>query len=41
MFNLSRVNESRFLVQHESCEYKFKLNKSVCTSEQQCKELDD
>ena len=31
---MSRVNETRFLVQHESCEYKCVLNESVCNSKQ-------
>ena len=26
------VNETRFLVQHESCEYKCRLNKVACYS---------
>ena len=31
VFNLmSKVNETRFLVQHESCECKYRLNESVC-----------
>ena len=51
IFNLiSRVNEKRFLVQHEFCESKCRLNESVCNSKQkwnydecwcECKELDD
>ena len=50
VFNLmSRVNETRFLVQHESCECKCGLNESVCNSVQKwnyeecrcvCKESD-
>ena len=47
---LFEVNETRFLVQHESCECKFRLNENVCDSKQNynpdeysygCKELDD
>ena len=35
VFNLmSGVNETRFLVQHESCECKCGLNESVCNSKQ-------
>ena len=37
IFNLiSRVNETKFLVQHEPCECKCRLNgnKNVCTSKQ-------
>ena len=35
IFNLmSRVNETRFLVRHESCECKYGLNESVCNSKQ-------
>ena len=35
VFNLmSVVNETRFLVQHESCECKCGLNESVCYSKQ-------
>ena len=31
VFNLkSRVNETRFLVQHESCECKYRLNGNLC-----------
>ena len=30
----SVVNETRFLVQHESCECKCRLNESVCNSKQ-------
>ena len=51
VFNsMSRVNETRFLAQHESCECKCGLNKSVCNSKQKwnhnecrckCKDLDD
>ena len=51
VFNLvSGVNETRFIVQHESCECKYGLNETVCNSKQkwncdecQCKfkELDD
>ena len=51
LFNLmSEINETRFLVQHESCEYKCGLNESVCNSKQKfnpdecrckCKELDN
>ena len=46
----SRVNETRFLVQHESCECKCRLNEGVCNSKQkwnhdecrcECKELND
>ena len=28
------VNETRFLVQHESCESKYRLNESICNSSQ-------
>ena len=44
------VNETRFLVQHESCDSKCILNENVCNSNQkwnrdkcwwECKELDD
>ena len=47
---MSGVNETRFLVQHESCECKSRLNEIVCTSNQkwnhnecrcECKEFDD
>ena len=47
---MSGVNETRFLVEHESCECKYGLNKSVCNSKQKwnhdecrckCKVLDD
>ena len=47
---MSVVNETRFLVQHESCECKCGLNESVCNSKQkwnpeecrwECKKLDD
>ena len=35
IFNLmSGLNETNFLVQHESCECKCRLNKSVCNSKQ-------
>ena len=35
VYNLmSGVNETRFIVQHESCECKCVLNKSVCNSKQ-------
>ena len=35
VYNLmSGVNETRFLVQHESCDCKCVLNKSVCNSKQ-------
>ena len=35
VFNLmSKVNETRLLVQHESCECKCGLNESVCNSKQ-------
>ena len=35
VFNLmSRVNETRFLVQHESCECKYRLNGNVCILKQ-------
>ena len=46
---MSSVNETRFLVQHESCEWKCRLNESLCKSKQkwnhdecqcECKELD-
>ena len=33
---MSVVNETRFLVQHESCECKCRLNESVCNSGQKC-----
>ena len=45
-----RVNEPRFLVQHESCQFKFRLNENVYNTKQkwnhdkfqcQCKELAD
>ena len=44
------VNETRFLVQHESGEFKCVINKNACNSKQkwnhnecrcECKELDD
>ena len=47
---LFEVNETRFLVQHESGECKFRLNENVCDSKQNynpdeysygCKEFDD
>ena len=51
VFNLmSGVNETRFLVQHDSCECKCGLNESVCSSKKkwnhnecrcECTELDD
>ena len=51
VFNLmSVVNESRFLVQNESCQCKCEINESVCSSKQkwnhneyrcECNELDD
>ena len=51
VFNLmSVVNESRFLVQNESCQCKCGINESLCNSKQkwnhnecrcECKELDD
>ena len=51
VFNLiSEVNETRFIVQHESCECKWGLNDCVYISKQkwnpgefwcECKELDD
>ena len=31
---MSGVNETRFLVQHESCNCKCRLNESVCNSKQ-------
>ena len=31
---MSGINETRLLVQHESCEYKCGLNESVCNSNQ-------
>ena len=46
---MSTVNETRYLVQHESCESKCGLSQSVCNSKQkqnhdeyecECKELD-
>ena len=40
VFNLiSRVNETRFLVQHESCKYKCGLNESVYCSKQKWNHL--
>ena len=48
--SISRVNETRFLVQHGSCECKSRLNETVCNVKQKwncnecqcdCKELDD
>ena len=51
VFNfMSGVNETRFLVQHGSCECKLGLNESLCNSKQkwnnnkcrcECKEIDD
>ena len=51
VFNLmSERNETRFLVQHISCECKCQLNENLCNSKQkwkhnvcrcECKELDD
>ena len=48
---LSRLNETRLLVRHESCEWKFEFNKSACSNLKQkwnhdecwceCKELDN
>ena len=47
---MSGVNETRFLIQHESCGCKCGLNEIVCNSKQKwnpdacqcnCKELDD
>ena len=47
---MSKVNETRLSVQHESCECKCGVNESVCNSKQkqnydecqsECKELDD
>ena len=47
---MSGVNETKFLVWHESCECKCRLNESLCNSKQkwnhdecwcECKELDD
>ena len=49
---LPGVNETKFLVEHESCECKCRLNESVCNLKQKrshdecchnnkCKELDD
>ena len=47
---MSGVNKTKFLVQHESQEYKCGLNETVCNSKQkwnhdecwcECKELDD
>ena len=32
VFSLMLINETRFLVQHELCERKCRLNKSVCNS---------
>ena len=35
VFNLmSEVNETRFSVQHESCECKYEFNEGVCNSNQ-------
>ena len=31
---MSRINETRFLVQHELCESECRLNESVCNSKQ-------
>ena len=31
---MSKVNESRLLAEHNSCEYKCRLNKNACTSKQ-------
>ena len=37
VFNsMSGVNETRFLVQNQSCECKYRLSKSVCSSKQKC-----
>ena len=51
VFNvMSEVNETRFLVQHESCECECRLNESVCNSKQkwnhdkcrfECKKIND
>ena len=51
IFNLkSGVNDTKFLVRHQSCECKYRLNKSIGNSKQkwnhdecryECKELDD
>ena len=47
---ISRVNEARFLVQHEWCECKCRLNEIVCNSKKkwnydkcwcECKELNN
>ena len=47
---MSRVNETRFLVQHESCKCKCRLNEYLCNSKQkwnhdkcrcECKEVDN
>ena len=47
---MSGINETRFIVQHDSCECKCGLNGSVCNSKQksnrekcrcECKELDN
>ena len=47
---MSGVNETKFLVEHESCECKCELNESICNSKQkwnhnecswECKELDN
>ena len=44
------VNETRFLIQHNSCERKYRLSENVCNSKQkwnhgkcrcECKELDE
>ena len=33
---MSGVNETRFLVQHESCKRKYGLNENFCDSKQKC-----
>ena len=47
---MSEVNETKFLVEYESCECMCRLNKTICKSRQkwkqdkcwcECKELDD
>lgn len=49
-YSMPEVNDTRFLVQPESCEFKYRLNESECNSKQKyrcngcwcaCKELND